>query len=565
MDTGTEGRRFIMEWTPLPIGVENYEEIIEKGYYYVDKTLLIKDLIDLRGKVNLFTRPRRFGKTLNMSMLRYFFEKSNDDRSHLFAGKKIMAAGAKYTEEQGQYPVISLSLKSMKQAGYESAFHCLKEEIAREFKKHPQIIQNLNSEDDRRKYQLLMNRGADDEEYLTALKFLSECLYTFYGRRTVILIDEYDVPLENAYFSGFYDRMVSLIRSLFESVLKTNDTLEFAVVTGCLRISKESIFTGLNNLNVISILDTSYAEHFGFTQDEVDQMLKHYRLEQNQAAVRTWYDGYQFGETEVYNPWSVISYVNSCYKDKNALLRPYWSNTSSNNIVRTLVERADLSVKQEIEALIEGKTITKPIHEDITYDDMDSTQDNLWNFLFFTGYLKKISVQQDGEDILVEMAIPNSEVRYIYKNTVLRWFEERTKDKKFSLLYESILNGDREKMAGILSENLMETISFYDYQESYYHGFLAGMLKNIGNYIVLSNRESGNGRPDILLKYPSVRGKAVILEIKVAHTYQELESKCDEALRQIEEQKYEEALRQEGYSDILKYGIAFYRKECMVK
>ena len=553
-----------MEWTPLPIGVENYEEIIEKGYYYVDKTLLIKDLIDLRGKV-LFTRPRRFGKTLNISMLRYFFEKSDDDRSHLFSGKKIMAAGAKYTEELGQYPVISLSLKSMKQADYESAFHCLKEEIAREFKKHPQIIQNLNSEDDRTKYQLLINRNADDEEYLTALKFLSECLYAFYGRRTVILIDEYDVPLENAYFSGFYDRMVSLIRSLFESALKTNDTLEFAVVTGCLRISKESIFTGLNNLNVISILDTSYAEHFGFTQNEVDQMLKHYGLEQNQAAVRTWYDGYRFGETEVYNPWSVISYVNSCYKDKNALLRPYWSNTSSNSIVRTLVERADLSVKQEIEALIEGKTITKPIHEDITYDDMDSTQDNLWNFLFFTGYLKKISEQQDGEDILVEMAIPNSEVRYIYKNTVLRWFEEKTKDKNFSLLYESILNGDREKMAEILSENLMETISFYDYQESYYHGFLAGMLKNIGNYIVLSNRESGNGRPDILLKYPSVRGKAVILEIKIAHTYQELESKCDEALRQIEEQKYEEALRQEGYSNILKYGVAFYRKECMVK
>ena len=554
-----------MEWTPLPIGVENYEEIIEKGYYYVDKTLLIKDLIDLRGKVNLFTRPRRFGKTLNISMLRYFFEKSDDDRSHLFSGKKIMAAGAKYTEELGQYPVISLSLKSMKQADYESAFHCLKEEIAREFKKHPQIIQNLYSEDDRTKYQLLINRNADDEEYLTALKFLSECLYAFYGRRTVILIDEYDVPLENAYFSGFYDRMVSLIRSLFESALKTNDTLEFAVVTGCLRISKESIFTGLNNLNVISILDTSYAEHFGFTQNEVDQMLKHYGLEQNQAAVRTWYDGYRFGETEVYNPWSVISYVNSCYKDKNALLRPYWSNTSSNSIVRTLVERADLSVKQEIEALIEGKTITKPIHEDITYDDMDSTQDNLWNFLFFTGYLKKISEQQDGEDILVEMAIPNSEVRYIYKNTVLRWFEEKTKDKNFSLLYESILNGDREKMAEILSENLMETISFYDYQESYYHGFLAGMLKNIGNYIVLSNRESGNGRPDILLKYPSVRGKAVILEIKVAHTYQELESKCDEALRQIEKQKYEEALRQEGYSNILKYGVAFYRKECMVK
>ena len=554
-----------MEWTPLPIGVENYEEIIEKGYYYVDKTLLIKDLIDLRGKVNLFTRPRRFGKTLNMSMLRFFFEKSDDDRSHLFAGKKIMAAGAKYTEEQGQYPVISLSLKSMKQAGYESALHCLKEELAREFQRHCELPERLKPEERQQKYHRFAAGTASDDEYLTSLKFLSECLYAFYGRRTVILIDEYDVPLENAYFNDFYDRMVSLIRSLFESALKTNDTLEFAIVTGCLRICKESIFTGLNNLNVISIMDTSYAEHFGFTQNEVDQMLKYYGLEQNQAAVRTWYDGYRFGETEVYNPWSVISYVNSCYKDKNALLRPYWSNTSSNSIVRTLVERADLSVKQEIEALIEGKTITKPIHEDITYDDMDSTQDNLWNFLFFTGYLKKISELQDGEDILVEMAIPNSEVRYIYKNTVLRWFEEKTKDKNFSLLYESILNGDREKMAEILSENLMETISFYDYQESYYHGFLAGMLKNIGNYIVLSNRESGNGRPDILLKYPSVRGKAVILEIKVAHTYQELENKCDEALRQIEEQKYEEPLRQEGYSDILKYGVAFYRKECMVK
>ena len=560
-----EGRRFCMEWTPLPVGVENFEEIITKGYYYVDKTLLIKDLIDLRGKVNLFTRPRRFGKTLNMSMLRYFFEKSQEDRSRLFAGTKIMDAGEKYLKEFGQYPVISLSLKSMKQGSYESAFHCLKEDIAREFKKHPEISQNLDSNDDRTKYDLLMNRKADDNEYLTSLKFLSECLYAFYGRKTVILIDEYDVPLENAYFSGFYDKMVRLIRSLFESALKTNDTLEFAVVTGCLRISKESIFTGLNNLNIVSIMDTAYAEHFGFTQDEVDQMLVHYGLEENLSAVRAWYDGYQFGNTEVYNPWSVINYVNSCYNDKKALLKPYWSNTSSNSIVRTLVERADISVKQEIEALIEGKTITKPIHEDITYDDMDSTQDNLWNFLFFTGYLKKISQRQDGEDILVEMAIPNSEVRHIYKNTVLRWFEEKTKEKELSPLYESILNGDCDTMAQILSDNLMETISFYDYQESYYHGFLAGMLKNIGNYIVLSNRESGNGRPDILLKYPSVRGKAVIMEIKVARTYQELERRCDEALKQIEDRKYEEALRQEGYSDILKYGIAFYRKECMVK
>lgn len=554
-----------MEWTPLPIGVDNFEKLITKGYYYVDKTLLIKELIDRKGEVNLFTRPRRFGKTLNMSMLRYFFGNGETDHAQLFKGTRIMAAGEKYLSEMGRYPVIALSLKSMKQDTYKEAFHCLKEEIAREFKKHPEVAGSLALDDDREKYTRLMNRRADEEEYLTSLKFLSECLASFYGEKTVILVDEYDVPLENAYFRGFYDKMIVLIRSLFESAFKTNDTLEFAAVTGCLRISRESIFTGLNNLNIISITDSSYAEHFGFTQKEVDSTLKDYGLEENCQTVKAWYDGYQFGDTEVYNPWSVINYVNSCCGNRNALPRPYWSNTSSNSIVRTLVEKADISVKQEIEALIGGGTVTKAVHEDITYEDMDSTQENLWNFLFFTGYLKKVREYPDGEDIFIEMAIPNSEVRYIYKNTVLRWFEERTKEKNLTPLYESILQGDAEKAAEILSQNLMDTISFYDYQESYYHGFLAGMLKNIGNYIVVSNRESGNRRPDLLLKYPSVRGKAVILEVKVAGTYQELEQKCAEALQQIEHQKYEESLRREGYQDILKYGVAFYKKECMMK
>lgn len=554
-----------MTWIPLPIGVENFEDLRRNGYYFVDKTLFIKELLDMKGKVNLFTRPRRFGKTLNMSMLRYFFDRENSDSDELFAGTKIMNAGEAYLKHKGKYPVISVTLKSMKQATYEDAFYCLKEEISAEYRRHDRILSYLPYEADREKYLRIIERRAQPEEYLGALKFLSECLFQVYREKSVILIDEYDVPLENAYFSRFYDRMVALIRSLFESALKTNDYLEFAVVTGCLRISKESIFTGLNNLNIVSITSDSFAEHFGFVPEEVEQMLKDYRLEENLETVRQWYDGYRFGETEVYNPWSVINYVNSCYRNKKAFAKPYWSNTSSNSIVRNLVEHADISVKQEIEALIEGGTITKPIHEDITYDDMDSTQDNLWNFLFFTGYLKKIREEQDGETIRMEMAIPNSEVRYVYKNAVLRWFEEKTDKKELSPLYDSILNGDPEKMAEILSENLMETISFYDYQESYYHGFLAGMLKNIGNYIVQSNRESGNGRPDILLKYPSVRGKAVIIEIKISKTYQGLEEKCDEALRQIEEQNYEEALREEGYQDILKYGVAFYKKECMAK
>lgn len=555
-----------MAWKPLPVGVDNFEKLVTKGYYFVDKTLLIRDLLDMKGEVNLFTRPRRFGKTLNMSMLRYFFEMDEDNRE-LFAGTKIMSAGEKYLKWIGQFPVISLSLKSMKQPNWELAFEMLKKVIGEEYSRHWKTVETSGrlSDADRERYRRIRDLKGTDADYADALKYLSDCLYVCTGRKTIILIDEYDVPLENAYFAGFYDRIISLIRSLFESALKTNENLEFALVTGCLRISRESIFTGLNNLNVLSITGEDYAEYFGFTQDEVEAMLKFYGLEMNLKTVQQWYDGYQFGSTEVYNPWSVINYVQSCRMNKNAFARPYWSNTSSNSIVRTLVEKADLSVKQEIETLIEGKTITKPIHEDITYEDMDSTQDNLWNFLFFTGYLKKIREQQVGETIYMEMAIPNSEVRYIYKNTVLRWFEEKMDKKELSPLYESILSGDAKKMAEILSENLMETISFYDYQESYYHGFLTGMLKNIGSYIVLSNRESGNGRPDMILKYPSVRGKAVIIEIKVSETYRDLKKKCDEALRQIEEQKYDEALRQEGYQNIMKYGVAFYRKECMAK
>ena len=555
-----------MEWKPLPIGVESFEELLTKGYYFVDKTLFIRALLNMKGKVNLFTRPRRFGKTLNMSMLRYFFEMNEDNRA-LFEGTKIMSAGEEYLKWMGQFPVISLSLKSMKQPTFELSLEMLKQAVAEEYGRHWKLVEsdpNL-SDAKRERYLRIRDWKGTEADYASALKFLSECLYDCTGKKSVILIDEYDVPLENAYFAGFYGKMIALIRSLFESALKTNENLEFSVVTGCLRISRESIFTGLNNLKIMSITADAYAEYFGFTPDEVEEMLRFYDLDKNLKTVRQWYDGYQFGSTEVYNPWSVINYVDSCRTNKDAFARPYWSNTSSNSIVRTLVEKADMSAKQEIEALIEGKTITKPIHEDITYEDMDSTQDNLWNFLFFTGYLKKIRERQEGETIYMEMAIPNSEVRYVYKNTVLRWFEEKTDKKELSPLYESILNGNTEKMAEILSENLMETISFYDYQESYYHGFLAGMLKNIGNYIVLSNRESGNGRPDILLKYPSVRGKAVIIEIKVSKTYQELEKKCDEALRQIEEQRYEEELRQEGYQNIMKYGVAFYRKECMAK
>ena len=556
-----------MSWKPLPIGVDNFENLIRNGYYFADKTLFIRELLDMKGEVNLFTRPRRFGKTLNMSMLRCFFEKSGEDPAVLFSGTKILEAGEQYLSHMGRYPVISLSLKSMKQPSLELSLAMRKKAVGAEFSRHWQAVHDSGKLTGAalERYVRLRDLNGSDADYADALKYLSECLHACFGEKAVILIDEYDVPLENAWFHGFYDDVLFPVRSLFESALKTNDNLAFAVVTGCLQISRESIFTGLNNLRILSVTDDSCSEYFGFTQQDVDQMLAFYDLSDRTETVKQWYDGYCFGNTEVYNPWSVINFVSSCRRNRNALPRPYWSNTSSNDIVRILVEKSDLSVRREIETLIEGSSITKPVHEDITYEDMQSTQDNLWNFLFFTGYLKKLREFQEEENIYIEMTIPNREVRYIYKNTVLHWFEEKTEKKELSPLYESILNGDAGKMAEILSENLMETISFYDYQESYYHGFLAGMLKNIENYIVLSNREAGNGRPDIVLKYPSIRGKAVIIEIKVAGSWKELEKKCTEALKQIEEKDYEAELRREGYQNIMKYGVAFYKKECMVK
>ena len=556
-----------MAFKPLPIGIEDFREVIEQDYYYVDKTLFIKELLDMRGKVNLFTRPRRFGKTLNISMLRYFFDINQTGQKELFSDTDISKAGDKYLKHMGKYPVIMLSLKSMKQMDFSMAYAQLKRELGTEYHRYWEQVLACEkiTQKEKERYEAIMNLEGQDADYYVALRFLSDCLMRCYNQKTVILIDEYDVPLENAHFQGFYDEMSALIRSLFESALKTNENLEFAVITGCLRISKESIFTGLNNLGIISILSAAYDEYFGFTQEEVDRMLEFYGITRNRENIKKWYDGYLFGQVEVYNPWSVVNYVEACNHNPEALPLPYWSNTSSNSIVRSLVERADSGVRQEIEALIEGKTILKPIHEDITYEDIDSSQDNLWNFLFFTGYLKKICEKQEEEIRYIEMAIPNSEVRYIYKTTVLRWFEEKIEKKDLSLLYKSVLEGNEEETEKILSDNLMETISFYDYQESFYHGFLVGMFKNIENYIVLSNRESGNGRPDILLKYPSVRGKAIIIELKVAKTFRSMQEKCEEALKQIEKQRYEEALREEGYSDIIKYGIAFYRKECMVR
>ena len=563
-----------MEQKPLPIGIDNFEMLITRGYYFVDKTLLIKDLLDNKAAVNLFTRPRRFGKTLNMSMLQYYFEDRRDeftggkiDNSYLFEGLNIKGESEKYTKYMGKYPVINLSLKSAKQGSLDLAFQCIREEISNEFKRHKYIIESDVLKAEKEHFMKIVNNDKDMSLYITALKFLSNCLNKYHNEKVIILIDEYDVPLENAFFEGFYNEMISFIRSLFESALKTNPSLEFSVITGCLRISKESIFTGLNNLKIISILDDRYAEHFGFTDEEVVKICDDYNMQHKYETIKQWFNGYIFGETNVYNPWSVMQYVDDLKANINKLPKSYWANTSSNSIVKSLIERADDITKGEIEALIEGKTIEKPVHEDITYEDVYDNLDNLWNFMFFTGYFKKISERMDEntQENFVELAIPNLEVKYIFRTKILKWFNEKIKNEDLSILYTSIINGEVDVFQKEVNRLLKKTISFNDAYENFYHGFMIGLLSHMDGYIVKSNRETGDGRCDIYIKPLSIFDKAVIIEMKVCDKPKELFTKPQDALQQIEDKKYAYELNESGYEDIIKYGMAFYRKDCLIK
>ena len=563
-----------MERQKLPVGIENFAEIRTEGFYYVDKTGLIRDLLADWAKVNLFTRPRRFGKTLNQFMIRRFFEDEiteegeEVDNGYLFDGLKITECGEEILKHQQQYPVIFLTLKSAKQPTYALAYMELKKRISEEYKRHRYVLQGeILTADEKARFEAISAIMDDDSLYTDALGFLSMCLAKYHGTNTIILIDEYDVPLENAYFRGFYDKMIDFIRSLFESALKTNPYLEKSVITGCLRISKESIFTGLNNLKVDSVLRTEYGDSFGFTESEVEEMLAYYNLQEELPEVKRWYDGYLFNNIEIYNPWSIINFVYDRDHRITQFALPYWSNTSSNSIIREMVGEADADAKRDLETLINGGIIEKPVHEDITYGDIHQTQDNLWNFLFFTGYLKKMSERKDesGESLYLSMAIPNTEIKTIYKNSISYWFEQRMKETDRSPLVRALETGDCEAAENFISEQLFHTISYYDYAENFYHGFMAGLLVNIGGYLVRSNRESGNGRPDIVMTESKFRGRAMILELKISDTIQGMEKKCEEALTQIEEQKYESPLEEDCFQPILKYAICFFKKRCMVK
>ena len=577
----------------IGIGYESYKEFIDNDMYYVDKTMLIKDVVEKGGKVTLFTRPRRFGKTLALSMLRTFFELEYDrdgnviDKKRYFEGKKIMGASDKILSMMGKYPVIKLSLKSAKQPDFYNAFMKLREALISEFERHAYLeSSDMLSEEKKEVFKSFYKsifvwnnqkfenkgeeKGAFSKEvgrYSTALKTLSECLKMHHNQNVIILLDEYDVPLENAYYEGFYKEMIGFIRSLFESALKTNDDLQFAVITGCLRISKESIFTGLNHLQISSIYNNGYEEAFGFTQKETEQMLIDYGMEDRIPEAKDWYDGYLFGETEIYNPWSIIKYVSSIAINHMRFPQAYWANTSSNQIIKDMIWHADDAMKQELDILIKGGTIEKQIHEDITYDDIHESEDNLWNFLFFTGYMKKVSERRDEQDedmIYLTMKIPNIEIRSIYTNQIRGWFDKQVKNEDRSVLHKAVLDGDTEMIEGYVNNLLAKSISTFDSEEAFYHGFFLSLLYGVPNYTPQSNREEGDGRPDIVLYPERPKDPAIIFEIKTRKKFNEMEAGLKEAYDQIKDKKYEEGVLEDGYMGAKSYGICFCKKSCIV-
>lgn len=559
-----------MNYRALPIGISDFAEMIEKEYYYADKTLMIRDLLQIKSKVTLFTRPRRFGKTLNMSMLKYYFEDDRDrqgnrrDWSYLFKGLKIMDAGEAILSHMGQYPVIYLTFKDAKRQDYETSYLGIADVIADEFKRHDFLLDSLKLEEERTTYYEIMTGKAAERDYAKSIRFLSKCLETYYGKKAVVIIDEYDVPLENSFTCGFYKEMIRFIRALFESGLKDNTSLEFATITGCLRISKESIFTGLNNLSIVSIRSENFDEYFGFKVDEVEKMCHYYDMDDQYETVKDWYNGYTFGQTDIYNPWSVITYMNDALPNKNWLPMSYWANTSSNSIVKTLIDRADDEDKAKIERLLAGGTIEVQIHEDITYNEIYDEGDNLWNFMFFTGYFRKVREWIDDEIIYAELAIPNKEVKYIFRQKIQKWFRERLKGRDMQSLHNAVLSKDCITMQEELNDIFEETISYMDQNEYYYHGMTAGLLTGIKGYIVLSNREGGKGRSDLLIKPIRRSREAFVVEFKVAKDIDEMGKKADEAIQQIEDKNYDMDLKNDGYKYVSYYGIAFCGKECVV-
>ncbi|MFR8172800.1 MAG: AAA family ATPase [Marvinbryantia sp.] len=551
----------------LPIGIENFEEIRTEGFYYVDKTGMIKELLENWGKVNLFTRPRRFGKSLNMSMLRYFFDVNSDPA--LFDGLKISEEKELCERYMGKFPVISVSLKGLNAISYEKALEMAVPVLQGEIRRFQYLLESERlTQRDKEAYDRLLDAEVSEGALCNSLKVLSELLFKHHGEKTVILIDEYDVPLAKAFEQGYYEQMVLFIRNLFEQTLKTNESLQLAVLTGCMRISKESIFTGLNNLRVLTIADVEFEEHFGFTDSEVRELLEYYGLSGNYNAVKEWYDGYRFGSVDVYCPWDVICHCGKLRADSEAQPQNYWSNTSSNDAVRRFIKQADTAaVKQEIERLVAGETIRKEIRQELTYQDMYSTVDNIWSVLFTTGYLTQRG-KPDKKTFC--LAIPNMEIREIYTEQIMALFKEdmRSNREDTEAFCRALQEGDAAEVEKRFTDFLRRTISIRDtfvkkrLKENFYHGILLGILSCYNAWIVSSNEEAGDGYSDILLMMEDEE-TGVVIEVKYAENGN-LDECCRKALEQIETNRYEETLRDEGSTRILKYGIACYKKRCRV-
>lgn len=561
-----------MERKKLPVGIENFEEFSAENFYYVDKTMFIAELLQNWGKVNLFTRPRRFGKSLNMSMLKCFFEIGGDQT--LFDGLKITEEKSLCEEYMGQFPVISISLKSIDGPDFEAASAALGTVIGDEAGRFRFLRESSSlDEEEKNAYVRLINvEMKSDATYamsyaalIDSLKTLSRLLAKHYHRKVILLIDEYDVPLDKAFQAGYYDEMVSLIRNMFGNALKTNDNLYFAVLTGCLRISKESIFTGLNNLNVMTVSDPYFCSSFGFTEEEVLEFLRYYGLEEFQNTVREWYNGYRFGDTSVYCPWDVIKYAQILLRDRDAEPENYWANTSGNDLVRRLLKRADQTTRNEIEQLLNGGTIVKNIRQELTYRDIEDSIDNIWSVLYSTGYLTQRG-RLPGKQM--KLALPNREVKELFIELVKDWFQETTyadsaRIQRFCAAFPA---GDASTIQDMLHDYLWDSISVRDtavrinMKENFYHGMVLGLLRSQGNWLIQSNAETGEGYSDISIQTPDRIG--IVIELKYADDGN-LEAACAEALKQIEIKKYAEGLRRRSLKKILKYGLAFCEKECM--
>ena len=543
----------------IPIGEDDFKRLIENNNYYVDKTRLIEDILTRGSLVNLFPRPRRFGKTLTISMLdNYFNIKKKEVNKNLFKGLEIEKSSKEIQKEKGKYPVISLNLKEIKAENWKLEFNLLKNIISKLYYDHIEVQEVLN-ETEKRDYNAILLKMADEAVYQLSLKNLSQYLMRLYKERVIILIDEYDAPIEKGYIEGFYDEVIDFMRNFFGAALKTNDALKFACITGILRVSKESIFSGLNNIDIYSILNEQYSEYFGFLPEEVDKILEEYGMKDRKEDIKKWYDGYNFGGTEIYNPWSILKAISRKEIDY------YWTNTGGTDILEEILKKSSSIIKQELEQLLIGEIIKVKLDENIVYSEISGSRENIYNFMLMSGYLTVEKIEREGKYKIGYLKIPNLEVEVAFENMINRWFQEKTGREEIIKLQKALLEERKEIVEELLNSLMEKSMSYFDNAENFYHGFVLGLMVDMGkDYVVLSNRESGFGRYDMKIEKMD-KSVGIILEFKTAKEDEKMEEEARNALEQINNNKYYLEMKEKGITNILKYGIAFNNKKAVVK